>query len=544
MAQERNRSVDVEKRHVNLSNYSYNLSNRILRKANGEVGKEIPPSHVATFQQLSHTDRQVYWKEQGGDASFAKQMMTWLGSENGIANWAAKQTDPEVITLLSEVGFSQDGTVLRKELNNAKVVGVLKAINNGLPQEDRISQEALLDNTDVAGSLIFYANYLSATRENTDDIRSLIDTLVGKASAESGEDVDRTIRLLQKVSPLFAVAGIDAQHTLGALMVAKAHALNNHIAVQNIPEGTTLSDAEKAVWDKLQPATVEPVEELSASDQINQTLKQEFQDKFGRPYSDEDFRQGRMTDEEKNFLNERTTELSHGYSSGSAPLPDDDFIVINEVTPASPEAEKRGLLLSEFFAGYEGAIEGIPQREELKVADSNNMAVFSTAIEPIMPYEIMHEDGEKNFTINKDNTFLQILLQDGSLSQHLLSSLGKGDLFPNTLLAFVLEAATTTAQRETLFKNLFRQIGVIYGEHPEIIDKMHQYFVHSGASDHLFGNPQQVRERFQQLSDTIEQNGEITEVDVLDIGMLALPFNFQTIAQRMEHQYDRNQASR
>lgn len=226
--------------------------------------------------------------------------------------------------------------------------------------------------------------------------------------------------------------------------------------------------------------------------------------------------------------------------------------------------EEPAMTLQEFFADiatYESTIpETIkPRREEAKIADSTHLAQFATLGEDPSRFEIADHGELALFTpqgesetlnYNTRNPFLGLLMEPNTISEQTYKNFLKQGMGPHTLLSYVLEASSGVNQQEALYKNLFLQVADIYKEHPDVGEKiktyfanipLQQYFVDSELEgnniDRLFASPEQTQERLTQLTEALRNNSMLSRQDIIDMGVLALPFNLQYIAQRMVDAY-------
>ncbi|HSD98165.1 MAG TPA: hypothetical protein VLB73_00525 [Patescibacteria group bacterium] len=250
------RGENEKKKRLELSLYSHDLSREILtRNGKAPLSSEIPEDMLAAFQKGSTTDRDAYWQEVSPEENFGQQMLAWIGKKDApgisIAQWVDKQTDSDVLLILQEIGLKGDPQSREKDEKDEGLQKLVGTINVDLAKkgEDPLSVGTLTESQ--LRSLIFYSHYLTGEKE-THDAKELINTVVKVANDESGGGLEPTIKILQKVTPLFAIAGEKAQHVLGALVVAKTHALESHDKLNQAESGKELSEDETAVMEFLQ----------------------------------------------------------------------------------------------------------------------------------------------------------------------------------------------------------------------------------------------------------------------------------------------------
>lgn len=221
---ERIRPKERERKRPELSHFTYNLSRNLLTKPNGELGRDIPQETLDIFQTGSIADRREFWHEKG-ISNFGTQMVAWVGKEgkSGLSQWISQQTDDDVVGMLREIGLKSTPDQTKKDLQNDGIVRLVATINENLLQAGQ-QQISIADlSEDQARSVIFYERYLTNDR-GAEDTKSLISTLVAVAERQSNGNTEEAIAKLQKIAPLLSIAGEEAQHALGALLVAKTHA--------------------------------------------------------------------------------------------------------------------------------------------------------------------------------------------------------------------------------------------------------------------------------------------------------------------------------
>ena len=256
------------KRELRLSQYSPNLSHRILTRAGKEpLGLQIPDAMIVAFQKGSLADRNAYWEKVAPGTSFGQQMVAWLGDEEspGISQWVAQQSNPNAVLLLQEVGLKSQTPV---DMQDQKMVSLLETINNDLQAsgKDPLTNENLTE--DEKRSLFFYANFLNPQDKKGKQVGGLINRLVSKASDLSNGNSAQMLEQLQAIAPLFRVAGEEGQHVLAALVVAKSHAQDSRDILQQASVTSPLNEEEKRVWKSLQEnRDIEPPEPLNPREQ-------------------------------------------------------------------------------------------------------------------------------------------------------------------------------------------------------------------------------------------------------------------------------------
>lgn len=245
---ERLKSSERGRRKVELSLFTHNLSSELLAKPDGELGVDVSSEVYTAFSKGSLTDRKTYWRETAREKNFGTQILDWIGrgEKPGIAQWIASQSDGDVIGMLSEVGLKSTPEKTKQDLQGENVQHLLSVVNADLA---KVGQPALsADNlsVDEARSLIFYATFLSGANGPT-DTKSLVDTLSGYALQASNNNSNEAIAKLQKVAPLLSTAGEEAQFALGAILVAKTHALTDRDKLKKPSTENKLSDADHGV---------------------------------------------------------------------------------------------------------------------------------------------------------------------------------------------------------------------------------------------------------------------------------------------------------
>lgn len=288
---ERARRIEDQKRkELLLSKYSHNLSVKILTDdGRKELGIQVPDGMTNALQTFSVRSRESFWQETAPTKNFGQQMVEWMGKgKPGIATWVDAQKDPDVLHILQEVSLVGSADSQKADLQGERVSKLLGVINADLSKagEETLSEGNLTDAQ--IRSLNFYATYLNPKAENPQkDTAELVETLVKTAALESNGDVAKTIEKLQKVAPLLRVAGDEGQHVLGALTVARVHAMDAMPTLAQVAPDAVLNDDEQEVMKFLRAHREEPVEPMEPGKQYN--LKETFttltpQPREGHPY--------------------------------------------------------------------------------------------------------------------------------------------------------------------------------------------------------------------------------------------------------------------
>jgi hypothetical protein len=196
---------------------------------------------------------------------------------------------------------------------------------------------------------------------------------------------------------------------------------------------------------------------------------------------------------------------------------------------------------------------------------------FSTVGEDITRYEIVDIQGklaifsldttQNTFAQNPYNTrdpFIASITKNNTISSFALHHLSQKNFGQNMLVAYVFEAASTPQEQVILVKKLFFQISRMYREHPEIGEHMKEYMttlsstttasedaLHSVSRtvERLFGTTRQMYTRLDGLTAKLQENKKVSVEDIYDMGIYALPFNVQYLAQRMQFVYRIHEAS-
>lgn len=245
-------------RIVELSRYTPTLSYQLLtNQGKSELGTRLPEDILVQYYKQQIHDRDTYWKNKNV-GNFGLELLEWIGAmkgKDGVAQWVERQkNEPGAREILEAVGLIGTTENLQKDFQQEHAKNLLEKFDEELQKVEEKANAIEVDNFEdqfldhFARPLLFYANYLQPQAGQHEQARKLIETMIDAASKQSGGNIEKTIANLQKVAPLFAIAGEEGQYALAALTVAQAHATYDQEGLKNITQDSSLEPEEQRIF--------------------------------------------------------------------------------------------------------------------------------------------------------------------------------------------------------------------------------------------------------------------------------------------------------
>lgn len=229
------------------------------------VANEVDSSVKEIFYHGSLADRGNFWKEKASQKAYGEQMHDWLGSTTAWLNGLKNNPQGEVVLdiLKHGLGIGNDRVlhdVLRQDPRLSHFIET--KINSDLPADARLNLQTM-DNTTLEVLDMYYKYLLPKNGHDVQESMTtqlLGDLLTGIVKDKSGKQLTSDGRKeiegrLEAIAPFLRIAGVNAQHGLGAMLAAEVDAQTNYDEVNNATvEKEKLSQADNNALNFFQKA--------------------------------------------------------------------------------------------------------------------------------------------------------------------------------------------------------------------------------------------------------------------------------------------------